>query len=385
LSIKRILPILLAICIVIGFAPVASADSAPPSVFIDGNRITFEVPPQIVNGSTLVPMRKIFEELGAEIAWNPETRTVTATRGDTVIVYTIGETLARKNDEAISLSVPGVIIDGSTLVPLRFVGEALGATVGWEGNSRTITISSATKTKTTVSSVVDGDTLKIDWNGKTESIRLIGVDTPETVHPNKPVQEYGKEASDFTKNALTGATIYVELDVEERDRYGRLLGYVYTEDGAMFNARLVAEGYGQVATFPPNVRWVSLFQALQTDARENSRGLWSATEQAVTSTGGVVISSVDKHAEIVVITNKGENDVSLRGWKLISVTGNQTYEFPNDFVLKAGASVEIVSGSDAKAGDGKLFWTTSNIWNNSSRDPAELYDEAGVKVSEFDI
>src|SRR5690606_13467423 len=106
------------------------------------------------------------------------------------------------------------------------------------------------KTKTTVVSIVDGDTIKIDWNGKTESIRLIGVDTPETVHPNKPVQEYGKEASDFTKAQLTGETVFVEVDIEQRDRYGRLLGYVYTEDGTMFNARLIAEGYGQLATFP---------------------------------------------------------------------------------------------------------------------------------------
>lgn len=82
---------------------------------------------------------------------------------------------------------------------------------------------------------------------------MIGVDTPETVHPEKPVKEYGKEASDFTKEQLTDKEVWVEYDVEQRDKYGRLLGYVYLiETVEMYDAKLVAEGFAQVATFPPN-------------------------------------------------------------------------------------------------------------------------------------
>ncbi|MGF7035353.1 endonuclease YncB(thermonuclease family) [Paenibacillus mucilaginosus] len=269
------------------FSSVTAAPAdATPSVFVDGKKLVFEVPPAVINGSTLVPMRKIFESLGATIEWDGSTRTVTAKKADVEITYTIGEKKAKKNAADIELSVPGEVIEGSTLVPLRFVGEALGATVGWDGPSRTITISSAVKKKTKVSRTVDGDTLKIDWDGKEESIRLIGVDTAESVHPDASKNvEAGKVASEYTKNALTDATIYVEIDAEERDKYGRLLGYVYLEDGTFYNAKLVSEGYAKLATFPPNVRWVDLFTSLQEDARTDGRGIWNgaAVEAPATS------------------------------------------------------------------------------------------------------
>lgn len=164
------------------------------------------------------------------------------------------------------------------------MGEALGATVGWEGASRTITISSNSKKKVTVDRVVDGDTLEVTWDGKTEKIRLIGIDTTETVHPTKPVQEGGKEASNFTKEQLTGKTVYVELDVQERDQYGRLLAYVYMEDGSFYNAALAGEGFAKLATYPPNVRWVDLFKYLQTNARDAKRGVWEDIEQPAVPT-----------------------------------------------------------------------------------------------------
>ncbi|WNR47051.1 stalk domain-containing protein [Paenibacillus roseipurpureus] len=268
------------LALILLFSSIHTAIAAPsdttPAVFIDGKKITFEVPQTVINGSTLVPMRKIFESLGALIEWEGSTRTVTAKKGDITITYVIGDTMAKKNSADIALSVPGQIVDGSTLVPLRFVSESLGATVGWEGASRTITISSAVKVITKVKRVVDGDTVKIDWNGKEESIRLIGVDTAESVHPDATRNsELGKIASDYTRKELTDASIFIEVDVEERDKYGRLLGYVYLADGTFYNAKLVAEGYAQLATFPPNVRWVELFRHLQTDARSENRGLWA--------------------------------------------------------------------------------------------------------------
>lgn len=121
--------------------------------------------------------------------------------------------------------------------------------------------------------VVDGDTIKVRLNGKEENVRLIGVDTPETVHPTQPVQPYGPEASAFTKAQLTGKQVGLEFDVEERDRYGRLLAYVWLGD-QMFNRILVQEGYAQIATFPPNVKYADEFLALQREAREANRGLW---------------------------------------------------------------------------------------------------------------
>ncbi len=142
--------------------------------------------------------------------------------------------------------------------------------------------------KATVTRVVDGDTIRVDINGKEEAVRLIGVDTPETVKPNHPVEPYGKEASEFTKKKLTGKTVYLETDLEERDRYQRLLAYVWLEKPnginnqeireKMFNAILLREGYGQLLTVPPNVKYSDYFTEYQKEARENNRGLWGLQE-----------------------------------------------------------------------------------------------------------
>lgn len=122
--------------------------------------------------------------------------------------------------------------------------------------------------------VVDGDTIVVDFNDKDEKVRLIGIDTPESVHPdaNKNTEE-GITASDFTKNLLSDKSVSLEFDVSERDRYGRLLAYVYLE-GEMVNKTLLKEGYAQVATYPPNVAYVDDFTELQRIARENAVGFW---------------------------------------------------------------------------------------------------------------
>jgi micrococcal nuclease len=126
-----------------------------------------------------------------------------------------------------------------------------------------------------VDSVLDGDTFRLE-NG--ERVRLIGVDAPETNHLRKPLEYYGKEASEFAKKMLEGKRIRVEMDIQHRDRYGRLLAYVYLEDGTFFNAELVKEGYSQVATYPRNVKYEELFISLQKEARENKKGLWKEKE-----------------------------------------------------------------------------------------------------------
>lgn len=127
-----------------------------------------------------------------------------------------------------------------------------------------------------VVSVTDGDTFEINYNGTKTKVRLIGVDTPESVHPNsKKNNEYGEEASKYTKSLLEGKTVKLEFDVSPKDKYGRLLAYVYLEDGEMLNEKLLKEGYAQVATYPPNVKYVENFKELQKEARENRVGFWS--------------------------------------------------------------------------------------------------------------
>ncbi len=123
-----------------------------------------------------------------------------------------------------------------------------------------------------VARVVDGDTIVIDGG---EYVRLIGMNTPETVSPKKPVECYGPEASERTKELLTGQTVRLERDVDERDKYGRLLRYVYLNQ-EFVNLELVQEGYAKAYPFPPNTKYRPLFTAAQKQAKAAHLGLWGA-------------------------------------------------------------------------------------------------------------
>ncbi|MFN2490542.1 MAG: thermonuclease family protein [Actinomycetota bacterium] len=130
-----------------------------------------------------------------------------------------------------------------------------------------------------VSRVVDGDTIEVQLDDETTDVRLIGIDTPETVHPSEPVECYGPAASDFTSAALQGDAVRLGFDVERQDQYGRTLAYVWDE-GELFNQVLVAKGFATVTTYPPNVRYVERFLAAQRDARQHDRGLWGSCSTA---------------------------------------------------------------------------------------------------------
>ena len=137
-----------------------------------------------------------------------------------------------------------------------------------------------------VTYVSDGDTFHINLNGRDEKVRLIGVNTPEIAHPEQGIAEqpYGKEAKDYTTSRLIGKTVYLTFDVSNRDKYGRLLAYVWTSKPVndsekeirtkMFNAELLLNGYAQVMTVPPNVKYADLFVKFQQEARSKGEGLW---------------------------------------------------------------------------------------------------------------
>ena len=128
---------------------------------------------------------------------------------------------------------------------------------------------------TTVERVVDGDTMVI---GGGQHVRLIGVDTPETKDPRRPVQCFGREAAAFLSSLLPeGTGVRLVGDVEQQDQYDRTLAYVYRlPDGLFVNAELVRNGYAQVLTISPNVAHADEFVALAAEARAAGRGLWSA-------------------------------------------------------------------------------------------------------------
>ncbi len=145
-------------------------------------------------------------------------------------------------------------------------------------------VNSASPVFYNVTRVVDGDTLKLSSG---ERVRLIGVDTPEVHYSNKllrdsnksgkdikTIQSLGARASKFTKDLCLGRRVRLEYDIARHDRYGRILAYVYLEDGTFVNAKIIEEGYGQIITVPPNVKYVEYFRKLEKESREGNKGLW---------------------------------------------------------------------------------------------------------------
>lgn len=133
--------------------------------------------------------------------------------------------------------------------------------------------------KVKVTRVIDGDTIEVNLNGKVEKVRLILVDTPETKHPRMGVQPFGPEASEFTTKSLDGKTVTLELGTQERDKYGRLLAYVWIGD-KLFNKTLLEKGLARVAVYPPNTKYLDEFNAVQGKAKKQAIGIWSIENYA---------------------------------------------------------------------------------------------------------
>jgi len=127
-----------------------------------------------------------------------------------------------------------------------------------------------------VKRVVDGDTFWIDdGSAKGVKVRLIGVDAPESRNSgNKEITYFGKEASDYLTKLIGGKKVRLEYDAGHFDKYGRTLAYVYLQDGTFINAKLVKDGYANVMTIPPNVKYADTFLKLERKARNQKRGMW---------------------------------------------------------------------------------------------------------------
>lgn len=123
-----------------------------------------------------------------------------------------------------------------------------------------------------VERVVDGDTVRLATG---ETVRYIGIDTPETVKPNTEVECFGKEASEKNRALVSGEKVRMQKDVSDMDRYGRLLRYVFLEDGTLVNEVLVREGYAFASSFPPDIAMQEAFREAERSARQNKKGLWA--------------------------------------------------------------------------------------------------------------
>jgi micrococcal nuclease len=140
----------------------------------------------------------------------------------------------------------------------------------WLGAQRRTAVDSFT-----VAAVVDGDTIEVVRDGERDTVRLLGVDTPETRHPTEPVQCFGPEAAAYTARRLTGRTVRLEGDVEARDRYDRRLAYVIL-DGERFNDELLRLGYAELLVIEPNHAHARTMLRAELEAKRAGLGLWSA-------------------------------------------------------------------------------------------------------------
>ncbi len=160
--------------------------------------------------------------------------------------------------------------------------------------------------------VVDGDTINVEINGKVESVRYIGIDTPETVDPRKPVQCFGVEASKKNKELVEGKMVRLEKDITDRDKYNRLLRYIWLDD-VLINQELVEQGFAKSYSYPPDIKYQDKFVAAEKKAREDKLGLWTAC------------TSETAPAAVTPATQTSTSDPSCTIKGNISTTGEKIY------------------------------------------------------------
>jgi micrococcal nuclease len=172
----------------------------------------------------------------------------------------------------------------SMLVALIILAVAASYELGFQVKQDLLGVEGEATTQTEkkyykVTRVVDGDTLHVDVDGTDETVRLIGINTPETVDPRRTVECFGKEASTRMKEIASGKYVYLESDETQdtRDSYGRMLAYVYLEDGQMLNRKMIAEGYAYEYTYFTPYKYQKEFRGLQNFAQASKYGLWADT------------------------------------------------------------------------------------------------------------
>ena len=186
--------------------------------------------------------------------------------------------------------------------------------------------------------VIDGDTIRIEYNGASEKVRFLLVDTPETNHETLGEQPFGPEAKQFVKELLANEkNVYVEFDVSYRDKYKRLLGYIYTEDGISLQEELLKNGLARVAyIYDPNTKHVDWFKSVQQTAQKQAIGIWSV-ENYVTNRGydkDVYYEAVENgDVQPTVVPTATESasceikgNINSKGNKIYHMPGQQNYD-----------------------------------------------------------
>ncbi|PSQ17382.1 endonuclease [Halobacteriales archaeon QS_8_69_26] len=245
----------------------------------------------------------------------------------------------------------------------------------------------------TVEKVIDGDTFRVRFpDGSTDTVRLLGVDTPEVHVSNQPeefegvpdteaghawLRDWGHKASEFARQTVADEEVRIAVDetADRRGSFGRLLVYVYS-DGDLFNRQLIDQGYASV--YPSTFAKRSAFEAAERTAREEGIGVWGFDGSAPPTPtpagdGPLAVATVHADAagddrenlndEYVVFENVGEEPLDLSGWTVEDEAGH-TYAFPDGFVLDLGDRVTLHTGSGADTDSDRYWGAGGAVWNN---------------------
>lgn len=244
--------------------------------------------------------------------------------------------------------------------------------------------------RATVVDVIDGDTIDVDVAGQVYRLRYIGIDTPERGEP------FYEEASQANERLVLGREVVLVRDVSETDRFGRLLRYVYLEEGTFVNGELVARGFALAVTFPPDVAQQETLARLQREARERGAGLWAGVEMTPQVGAGpqVVIEYIyydgvegrNEPDEYALIANVGQEAVNLEGWRLNAGSGasagsEQDFVFPS-FELQPGQRCRVYTNKAQAEGCSFTFGSGRALWRNAG-DCGRLFDVEGEEVAAY--
>ncbi len=226
-----------------------------------------------------------------------------------------------------------------------------------------------------VAQVIDGDTVELADGRR---VRYIGINTPERNQP------YYSEATQTNRQLVAGKKIQLEFDVETFDKYGRTLAYIWV-DGQLANREIVAQGFANAYTVPPNVKYDVDFRAAEQAAREAGLGLWAGADVALKITdlhaNAPGNDNENPNGEWIEVTNQGGEPVLMTGYTLKD-EANHIYAF-DDFTLPPGAAFRLYSGQGQDSST-DLYWgyTGDSVWNNDS-DTAFLRDAEGRLVDSY--
>jgi micrococcal nuclease len=225
------------------------------------------------------------------------------------------------SEEGSAAQTATLVATSATTAPRGTAAPSPAVTTEQASPSPTATAASPAGEQARVTRVVDGDTIEVLMAGTTYKVRYIGVDTPETVDPRRPVGCYGREASERNRQLVEEKTVVLEKDVSETDKYGRLLRYVWV-DGEMVNALLVQEGYAIASTYPPDVKYQELFLGLQREARDAGLGLWGPACPSPTAPSATGVCDYSGTDQPVVKGNISQST----GEKIYHVPGGEFYD-----------------------------------------------------------